>query len=506
MSLLLVLPHGDFTLSPAAPEGFEVLDPGRDFLKRVLEPKALLESSSQLALALPEAGEHGPFRLLQLRTAKALLRRMLTEGTDTARGLRCLGAALPGLSARAHVRLALDDIQLASGTTERSRDAIDASEREDLPYRQELAAAAERCRHAERVRLWLECDQQLPAVFFLARALEGKPLELCGRFARLHRQALARLEVLRACRFVEPGPEPLPRLIGAPGFPVGPPLGWRDTEDTALPATGPWAGRVTLAELLSPELLVGSHCRLALLPFAAVDDTGILGTDGAKRSCAEVEQAVAHLRAKGLRILGEWWIGAPGVDAAALARSTSYLEHFSPFDRMAALRHFHWPAAQANPQWGHLTVQLGEPDADRDLARTRPFAAPGTLSAAERGQQLQGLFERLRQRTPLVPGRVAQAYVVQDAPPAPRGERLKLDPDCAVVTLPVTLEGAPVSTPYAANLRTGSVMKLDARLAPAMMVLERATLPAQAFKGLPEAQTANLVKALIAKSILQEVV
>jgi len=499
VSLLLVPPHGDFTLSPAPTPGVEVLDPGRDFIQRALTPTALAEAASRLERSLSQVSEHGPFRLLQVRAAIQLG----AEGCGAARWLRAVAAALPGLSALSSVRLAIDDIQLANGTTERSRDALAAAERMDAPYQPELEAAADRCRREETVRLRLEVDQQLPAILFLARALDGKPFELVGRFARAHREALSRIPALKTGRFVD-GPQPLPLIVGAPGFPVEAPLHWREVDAEEVSGAAAWAGRVSWAELRAPERLANSGCRLALLPFAALG-ADVLGADGSSQPLAEVRQAIDTLRARGVRVLGEWWIGAPGVGAEALARSAEQLEQASPFDGVASFRHFLWPAARSTPRWGSVDVQLGEPDADRDLARTRPFSAPGTLSTPERLAQIDQLMGRMMKRAPLVPGRVAQAYVVQDAAPAPRGNRLQLDPDCAVVPLPLTLEGEPTPTTYALNLRTGTVAKLAPPLVAPVCALRSAALPGDVFGKLPEAHRAVLVKALVDKSILREV-
>jgi hypothetical protein len=93
------------------------------------------------------------------------------------------------------------------------------------------------------------------------------------------------------------------------------------------------------------------------------------------------------------------------------------------------------------------------------------------------------------------------------ASPASGPEHLpiRLDDDCALVQLPASLDGAPKPTWYAANLRTGTVLAMDARLAPKLAGLDRPMPVADALATVPEAQRRKLVDTLVSKTVLTRV-
>jgi hypothetical protein len=158
-----------------------------------------------------------------------------------------------------------------------------------------------------------------------------------------------------------------------------------------------------------------------------------------------------------------------------------------PLDWVAALRIFTWPVEEREPSWGGVAVTLSEPAPDLDLARNRPFAAPGTLEDGELPELLRELRVALGRRAELVPGRLAGAYTGGPPPPWTPGPSLALDPDCAVVELPAGLDGRPGPSWYAVNLRENALMAVDARLGPALSGLRRPQPPELALAGMPTA-------------------
>jgi hypothetical protein len=210
-----------------------------------------------------------------------------------------------------------------------------------------------------------------------------------------------------------------------------------------------------------------------------------------------------RLRRAGVRVVAEWWVGAPGVDASAHESTANELERASPFDWLAGLRTFHWPRPRPSGRFGHVDAEVSA--SEKDLARNPRFSAPGTLGA----EQLPALTERLARglmrRAPLSPGRVAQGYAAAPPTPPDKGDRVRRDPDCALVELPAALDGKPGPVWYAANLRTGTVLALDARLAPGLRALEGTATVAEALPKVPEAQRARVLQMLVDKGLLEEV-
>jgi hypothetical protein len=134
-----------------------------------------------------------------------------------------------------------------------------------------------------------------------------------------------------------------------------------------------------------------------------------------------------------------------------------------------------------------------------------PFEAPGTVPHGRLGELLGSLAGRLLQRAPLSPGRVAWASFLPPEPVAPGGDRVRLDGDCALVQLPATLEGVAKPSWYAANLRTGGVLAMDARLAPLVVGAERPVPAGELFTSLPEAQRFKVEAALVGRAVLERV-
>ncbi|MFP2912304.1 hypothetical protein ACLESD_46240 [Pyxidicoccus sp. 3LFB2] len=556
MKLLVLPPHRDVTLVPETPEGWLVVDVARDFCRRVLSPDAMTAAAEARATA--PATPQSMRELLLLRAAQRLSTREDASGHS---GLRALGAVLTALSGTpSGVHLRLDDLELEEGTTERSADVLRAVG-QPAPYEEDLARAAERFLGAERVRLWLERDQQLPAAAWLARACPPDVvLELDGPFALAHRKVLAHMSMFQRARFIEasaplrwrvapvsgaPGLEPLvwipealdlwvstprpadneadwpsldepePELAGA--LTAGQVLGVRTPEQVrAFTGGAPWGGHVGLSSLAHGDALVESGCRVAVVGFCAVSADGVQEPSGHWRRRTELARGVERLRAAGVRIVAEWWVGAPGVDEAALESTLAALEAEPLFHHVAGVRPFHWRLArhEVGPRFCWRPVQVRAPAEDRDLARSRPFDAPATLSGVQLQEVLTALSTRLMRRAPLNPGRVAAAYLrgPTDVPPpteagrdAPDSQPIRLDDDCALVHLPASLDGAAKPSWYAANLRTGTVLAMDARLAPKLSGLDRPAPPSEVLGIVPEAQRRKLVDTLVGKSVLTRV-
>jgi hypothetical protein len=503
MRVLLIPPHSDFTLAWPAPAGLRVMDVARAFIARELTPARLAEAAARVEARLSGAGAEAARAYLLLRAAGSLLE----AGGEPHRHLRACGAALAGLSAPpSPVRLRLDDLELARGTTESSAQSLEAALQPGAPSAAVLEEAVEACAGAESVRLWLERDQQLPAVLWLAQALAGRPrLEVAGPFAWKHREVLARLPPLATAGFSPPEEGAgLPEVVGAPGAPQPEALRWV-REHARLPESGgPWGGAVPLRALAEPGRLASSGCRLAVLAFCALGEQ-VVGADGTVMEAEAFAQALEALRREGVRRVGEWWIGAPGLGEQALEQTAQQLEQRPPFDWLAGVRAFHGFSERGSGPWGLVQVEVAAPPPERDLARSRPFSAPGTLGPQELPGRMEALAQRLARRAPLSPGRVAQACVATPpVEPAP-GERIRLDGDCAVVSSPVALDGKPGPAWYAVNLRTGLVLAVDARLAPSLAGLRAAALPGEVFSRVPEPQRGKLIRALVDKAVLREV-
>jgi hypothetical protein len=115
------------------------------------------------------------------------------------------------------------------------------------------------------------------------------------------------------------------------------------------------------------------------------------------------------------------------------------------------------------------------------------------------------LAGRLQQRAPLSPGRVAWASLHPPRPLSSGGERLRLDGDCALVQLPATLDGVAKPSWYAANLRTGGVLAMDARLVPMIAGAEHPVTGGELFATWPESQRDKVEATLVGRAVLERV-
>ena len=527
--LFLVPPYGDPSLGWDQFGALSVIDLGREFVERVRRPGTIEDAAAAIERGAPTA--ESALRLLLLRAAA----KLIVDSEDALRVLRGLGAALSGLSGPSSpVRLRLDDLELVNGTTQCSADALRAATELEAPFSTELNGALARCAGARKVRLWLEVDQQLPAALWLASRLSSE-LTLGGSFARAHWLRLAQLPPFHRCT-LDPTAR-LPTLVGIPGLPTEA-VQWcgRGTNGPSWTlATGPWGGEVSVRELLAHRRLA-PDCRLAIVAFTELGET-VRDEDGVEHPLEAVTSAIAALKRSGARVLAEWWVGAPGIDATALERTADAIERGMPFDRLVGLRRFRLPrvdqdrASPVHPErseaeskgqsvpnallatvtseslgvgshWGNRAVETVAPPAGHDLAREQPFRAERTLEGAALAEALERLAARLGARVVLAPGRLAQAYWHEPVATPPG---LSPDRDCVLVGLPWSLDGAPNPSRYAVNLRTGVIAPLDARLSVLLeQLFARPSALDTVLGAFPEPQRGALVQALRGKSILLE--
>ncbi|WP_338865467.1 hypothetical protein [Myxococcus stipitatus] len=510
-------PHRDVTLVPETPEGWHGLDLARGFVRRVFSAESVEAEAQARELSPPTP--QSMRELLLLRVAQGI------RGRGTVAELRAMGAVLTALSGPPHgIRLRLDDVELEEGTTERGADVERAAAR-SAPYSPEVARFAEQVAGAECVRLWLERDLQLPAAVALAHACPAQvALEIAGPFATTHREVLARMAAFRRATFPE-NVSPLCWRMApldaepSPGQVVWIPDGQRldsreDGADTlarlrALTGGARWAGHVSLHLLGTPESLVESGCDTAVVEFCAVGVDHVVDIDHRSIPREWLHRGFQRLRAAGVRVVAEWWVGAPGMDESLLDASLAALDDSSTafFDRLAGVRPFHL-SVERMARHGDVARSWGVPGErppDRDLCRSVPISRPGTIPATRLQEVLGALAGRLSNRAPLSPGRVAAAFLGAPAS-APEGgpaTHLRLDPGCAVVRLPASLEGGPVPSWYAANLRTGVVLAMDGRLAPELARRTVAAPVADVLSMVPEARRAKWEETLVSKSILE---
>jgi hypothetical protein len=483
MNLVVIPPHGDVTLAADVAPGWDRLDAGRAFAERVAD----VDEVTRLLDAPRAEPLDAELRLLGRAAADVLARRPPHDAR-----LAALGAALrAGSGPPSGVRLRLDDLELAEGTTESSDDVVRASLR-PAPYDQEVSRAADVARRATRVCLLVERDQQLPAALSLARALQPRAVEVAGSFADENWDVLRRVDALTAATLV---PTPVRGWrVGVPWEPATTGPAWRERPSDPVPQ-GPWGGRVRLADVADAARLTSARCRLAILGVAGAGPDAMFDEDGSSVRVSDLAAGAAALREDGVALVAECWIGAPGQGRGSVRAAIEHLENERLADVTAGFRMFGWPVGRSSATWGGLRVETSEPLPGHDLARTRAFRCPGTLSGPEASELMQELGPRLVALGGPLPGRVAAAYTTARDGDGGGGAGAEVEPACAVIPAP----DAP-ATWYAANLRTGVVVKLDPRIAKALVALAR-----DGDSGLPQPVQERLFPALAAKGILRGV-
>lgn len=269
------------------------------------------------------------------------------------------------------VRLRWDDLELVAGSTERSRDVVAAAGAQ--PFEDEVARACDEMRGRSAV-VWVDRDQQLPAVVALARRLAG-PMAVSGPFAARHWAVL---------RGLLPSGSELVPLAG--------------TWTTRDPATGQelgwmvrprgehlhWVDEVAGQELTAVDELPNG-CRAAIVAIATADQRGVRTADGHRWEWADISAAVRRLCARGAEVLVELWCPAPGETAQSCLRSAEHLAAARVPWRIAGCRPFHlrpdsieWDV-QVEPGLGDLARAASYPKAD--LTSTLPDIVAALRSA-----------------------------------------------------------------------------------------------------------------------------
>ncbi|GII65105.1 hypothetical protein Skr01_51900 [Sphaerisporangium krabiense] len=526
--VVIVPPLGDVTLSAEWTAGpHRLLDPGRRFIARVLATAPALAASEGAhdgsgrsapgaqhdADAGGASGADGDGeRVVRLRAGVAVL----ADPAGPMARLRAAGLLVPAVTEThpgSAVDLVLDDLELRDGTTEDSAAASRASAG-PAPYDPELEEALAAVSPGDEVWLVLERDQQLPAALALAARLPG-PVRVTGRYAHRHWPVLARLSPLHAASLATP-PSPLRwRVTGLPGAaPRGEtdaaPQGetevyWRERAADPVPP-GPWAGRVSLRQAVeAPGELVAAGCVTAVLGLCAADHE-FAGRGGSAWPAEKARAAFDVLRASGVTVLAELWLGAPGVPAARTRAAVETLTApGGPVDRLVGLRPFDWPTHWDDPRWGETHVRWGRTGAERDLARHREFLAEGTLSRAEVQELVSEIGPGLARAGTLIPARVAAAYLAPgslndgtDGTDGTDGENgVALAADTVVVAGP-----AASGQWYAVDLRAGRIVRLDPRVASRLRVGRRVVPEAEALPGVAPAVRARVLDALVGGGLL----
>lgn len=492
MKYIVIPPHNDPTLRYEAPSGWQMYDLMQMFVERVTRSsvQALRERYRQeRALLDPDSRNH----LLLLLAGQQLL----AEADHFHQWLRALGASMSGLSLPpSAVQLWLDDLELVEGSTESSEDVLRASQG-DAPYMPEQERASVELANAEIVRLYIFSDKQLPSAIWLAHALTGHcAVEMAGPFVEQHAQALQRLPVLKSVRFLLSSARLRARL--AQTFPHLPERLWWNPGETPLET---WGGYISLQKLLEPEALLNTGIKVAVVTFTALGQT-VLDESGRAFPLADLCRGAKRLADAQVPVVAEWVIGAPGIGEEQLARSVEVLSSPLFFAWLAGLRRFHWPRNQQRATWSGQPVVLKEIESRRDLARSQPFDAPGTIAPERLPLVIQDLTRVLTQHAPFSPGRVAGAYCVH--PPefanVVDDNQISLDVDCVLVNLPQ--EAQQPDKCFAVNLRLHTITALDHRLAARLTSLRHGTRPSIALSILPPGQREAVVSRLCQSGIL----
>lgn len=474
--LVLVPPHGDPSLALVPGREVDaVVDAGRAFVAGVLDGSVAASAPGANAALLIAAG-----------------RQAAAAGRPPLGRLRGLGTLLAGLDDEGFgVRLRLDDLELAAGSTERGADVVAAAGR-PAPYDAALGEAIEATTGARHVRLVVERDQQLPAAARAAAELtaQGVRVELTGRFATQHWEALRALTPFEATTLA-PTPSGLHwRVAALPGDPAAPPdLDWRDRAADPRPP-GRWAGRLSLRELVERTGEVGD-AHTVVVGLCATRPA-VIGRGGFAANPRRLGDAVSALCARGVRVVAELWVGAPGVTAAEAEQAAADAPELGL--PVVGLRAFDWPVGWTSQHWGEQRVRWRETP-DLDLARQRVLEEP---ACADPRALVATIGPGLAREGSLLPGRVAGSYLL--SPPRLRasGERLVADPDIVVVHHAAAGDGRVV----AVNLRIGRLTALDESFGRALDSDTQARPVATAIANLPERGREQRIGALLSRGVL----
>ncbi|GAA3604571.1 hypothetical protein GCM10022419_106560 [Nonomuraea rosea] len=381
MDLLIVPPLTDFTTAVVPPDGTEVLDLNEHVVERLADPSRLRAAAARLP------GDQ--LTALLGRAAAAVLERAAFDEAH----LRAAGTALR-LAADPAVRLGIDRLELAEGSTQSSRDVLGAAGRCEL-FRPEIELARS-VAAGRRAHVVVASAGQLPAAFALVRALGAERVTLCGRLVAEHLAALRRVPELAGVQWLAWSPE---RVI-RPSWQTGEPVRWV-TGASPPPARGPWAGWLDAVRVAAFPAEALGRCRGLTITVTRIDFlAAVTGLNGMTVSLRRLLAALPS----GIPVTCELVVGAPGMAAGVVGESAELLADGAGGVRPAGLRPYRMKIRSA---WAGHSVRF-PPDAANDLARWIEFAAPETMCAYE----VAGLIGLWRERLHgLLPGRLAACSV-----------------------------------------------------------------------------------------------
>lgn len=489
------------TLSVVQQPGWMLYDMNRAFALRVLQPQHINREMDALERQASVYHRETLQTVLLGRSAAMLL----TCSSSFYSYFRAARAALISLSAGSTTPLTLDDLEIAEGTTENPYDVRRVADNITL-FERDVAEAIEVCQGASNVRIWLEHDKQLPIALALANRLDRRiRLELAGPFTQAHRHVLTQRPLFdrascvnsNALQWFHVG------LPSRPSHDEG--LAWQAQPIDSQPERAlPWAGYAPLSALLDAERLVASQCRVVVVGFCAIGKN-IRSYDGTLLMKSAIQRGAARLRSAGIRVIAEWWIGAPGVSAPHLYQTLEEIQRGSFFDWLSGFRLFQWPIEKTGGRWGDVTVHVSARPSEHTLARSCPFSASATLELAEAYAMLTHLRQQLSfDHFPPSPGRIAGAYVHRPLTTDLRGSGICLDPDCTIVRSSLAPDGTSGPAWFAVNLRVGTVTAVDSRLAPILAKMRNPVPLVTAFATIPDGQRARTLQALVRKQVLVE--
>ncbi|MGR6917235.1 hypothetical protein ACU635_23620 [[Actinomadura] parvosata] len=387
MELLVVPPFTDFTTEIVPPPGAEVLDLGARIVERLADPARLRAATAHR--------RDGPHTALIGRSAAAVIEQ---AAYDTAH-LRAVGAALR-LAGDPALRLSIDGLELAEGSTQSSRDVLAAAARCEL-FRPEVEQAVEAAKE-RRAHVVVDGERQLPAAFALVRALGAERVTLCGRLVTEQVAALRRVPELAGAEWLAWAPE---RVIRPHWHGDGTPVRWVTGLGTP-PAAGPWAGRLDATRVAAFPLGTLTRCRGLTIIVTRIDFlAAVTGLDGMTVNLRRLLAAIPMAAP----VTCELAVGAPGFGAGIVGESLELLADGPGGVRLGGLRPYRMGIRTV---WAGHSVRF-PPPAGHDLTRWVEFDAPETMRAWEVANTIKTWRGRLHN---LPPGRLAACTVTGDAP------------------------------------------------------------------------------------------
>jgi hypothetical protein len=457
MELLVIPPFTDFTTEIVAPPGAEVLDLGAGIVERLADPDRLRAAAGRR--------RDGPHTALTGRAAAVIERAAYDDAH-----LRAVGTALR-LAGDPALRLSIDGLELAEGSTQSSRDVLAAAARCEL-FRPEVEQAVEAAKE-RRVHVVVDGERQLPAAFALVRALGAERVTLCGRLVAEQVGALRRVPELAGAEWLNWSPERVIRQSwyaggsrtpahgeGEPDVPgwtseADVPTRWAGEPDAPARWAGDpdaparWAGEADASLRWADGAGARAHrvdgSQAPVRWVTGVDVPPVSGPWAGRLDAVRVAAFPlgALARCRGLTIIVtridflaavtglngmtvnlrrllaaipvaapvtcELAVGAPGIDAGVVGESLELLADGPGGVRLGGLRPYRMGIRTV---WAGHSVRF-PPRAGHDLTRWIEFDAPETMREWEVARTIRTWRDRLHG---LPPGRLAACTVAAETP------------------------------------------------------------------------------------------